>query len=207
MPQCRRHVGADRRRRPHHRRRGLLVGRADALAGCRRVAREWVVTNIDNNVYALLIAGGVGLVAGFLIAVVVNRSATAPLVEVERGTVVSLLITGGALLAGWWLIRNWDDFSTRAHGIAAVLMFVFLIGAVGGVAVMHRDNPQRVWFPAYASVAVLMAVGGVLIWATGVFGDHNVFALEGYEIVLFAAYWIIQTIENWDEKVVDTAPS
>lgn len=168
---------------------------------------SWVVTNIDNNVYALLIAGGIGLVVGFVITMVVNRSATAPFDQIEKGTVVSLAVTAVALLVGWWLIRNWDDFYTQAHGIAAVLMFVFLIGAVAGVAATHRKESNKGWFPAYVTVALLMALGGVLIWTTRVFGDHTVFALEAYEITLFAVYWIIQTIENWDEKVVVTPPA
>lgn len=166
----------------------------------------WVVTNIDNNVSALLITGAVGLVAGAVVAMAVSRSPTAPFTRVERGTAVSLGVTALALLVGWWLLQYWDHFYTRAHGIAAVLMFVFLIGAVGGVAYHHRDEPAQAWFPAYATVAGLMAIGGVLIWTTRVFGDHTVFALEAYEIALFAVYWVIQTIENWSERVVD-APS
>jgi hypothetical protein len=167
---------------------------------------DWVVTNINNNVYALLIAGGIGLGLGLIIAIAVNRSATAPVDRVETGTVVSLAVTAAALLVGWWMIRYWDDFYTRAHGIAAVLMFVFLIGAVGGVAIAHWRESSKGWFPAYTAVALLMFFGGLLIWTTRIFGAHTVFALEAYEIALFAVYWIIQTAENWTERVVDTTP-
>jgi hypothetical protein len=45
-----------------------------------------------------------------------------------------------------------------------------------------------------------MVLGGVVIATTRIFGDHTVFALEAYEIVFFAFYWIVQTAEIWNEK-------
>lgn len=162
---------------------------------------NWVVTNIDNNFYALLIAGGIGLGVALIIAVVVNRSVLAPF-EVERGTSVSLAVTALALLFGWWLIQNWGDFNTRAHGFAAVLMFVFLIGAIIVQAIEHRDEQGKWWFRIYTTVATLMILGAILIWWTRIFDEHTVFALEAYEIAFFAFYWIVQTAENWNEKVV-----
>jgi len=166
---------------------------------------DWVLTNIDNNFYALLIAGGIGLAVAAAVAMMVNRSVRAPLVIGERGTRVSLAITGLLLLLGWWLIQNWDEFNTRAHGYAAVFMFVFLVGAVIAKAAEHWSKRDEAWFWIYAAVAVLMVVGGILIPTTRIFGDHTVFALESYEIVFFAIYWIVQTAENWSETVVRAA--
>ena len=91
-----------------------LPGRADFVA------------TIDNNFYALLIAGAVGLGVAFIIAVLVNESVRAPFEKVEKGTSLSLLVSAVALLGGWWLIENWSDFYSKAHGYAAVAMFVFL---------------------------------------------------------------------------------
>ncbi len=165
----------------------------------------WVVTNIDNNFYALLIAGGVGLAVAAGIAMVVNRSVRAPLAMGERGTRLSLAITGLLLLFGWWLIQNWDDFNTQAHGYAAVLMFVFLVCAVVAKVIEHWKERDEGRFWIYAAIAALMVLGGILIPTTRVFGDHTVFALEAYEIAFFAIYWSVQTAENWNEKVVTTA--
>lgn len=166
----------------------------------------WVVRNIDNNIDALLIAGGFGLLVAAGIAMVVTRSVRAPITRGGRGTRVSLAITAAALLAGWWLVENWDEFTTRAHGFAALLMFLFLIGAIVVKVVEHRDERDEPWFWIYAAVAALMILGGVLITTTRVFEDHTVFALEAYEIALFAVYWIVQTAENWNEEVITMEP-
>jgi hypothetical protein len=162
---------------------------------------EWVVTNIDNNIYTLLIAGFIGLGIALITAMAVDPKA--PIDRRERGTWVSLGITFLALLFGWWLIRNWADFNTRAHGSAAVLMFAFLIAAIVVQAIEHRRAQDKRFFWVYTAVAALMTVGGILIPATRIFDEHTVFALEAYEIGFFAVYWIVQTIENWSEKVAD----
>jgi hypothetical protein len=165
---------------------------------------DWVVANIDNNIYALLIAGGFGLIVAAIIAItamVVNRSMRAPIEKGERGTWLSLAVTALVLLLVWWSIRNWADFDTRAHVIAAVLMFVFLIGAIVVKVVDHRNERGKVWFWVYAAIAALMILGGILIPWTRIFDEHTSFALEAYEIAFFAVYWIVQTAENWNEKV------
>jgi hypothetical protein len=153
------------------------------------------VTNIDNNFYALLIAGAIGLVVAVVIAMMVKGSIRAPL-EFERGTSRSLAVTALVMLFGWWLIQNWSDFITRARGFAAVFMFVFLGGAIIIKAIDHRREPNKVWFRAYRAIASLMILGGIFIPITRTFDEHTVFALEAYEIVLFAAYWIVQTAEK-----------
>jgi len=161
---------------------------------------NWVVTNIHNNFYALLIAGAIALGVALILARVVKGSIRG-LLKVDR-TSMSLLVTGLALLFGWWLIQNWSDFNTRAHGFAAVLFFVFLIAAIVVKAVDHWHRRERAWFWIYATVAALMILGALLIPTTRVFDEHTVFALEAYEITLFAIYWIAQTAENWHEEVV-----
>lgn len=163
---------------------------------------NWVVANIENNFYALLIAGGIGLILAAMIAVAVNRgSIRAPVEKLGWGTSVSLIFTAAALLVGWWLVRNWSDFYTDAHGYAATIMFVFLIFAIIAVVWEHRKKRDNVWFWFYTAVAALMILGGILIPTTRIFGEHTVFALEAYEIVLFGVYWGIQTAEKWGQPV------
>jgi hypothetical protein len=164
----------------------------------------WVVTNIDNNVAALLIAGGVGLAVSLGLAVLAARGARKPVRGSIRGSVdtatrLSLAATAVILLTGWWLSANWSDFDTKAHGYAAVLMFVFLIAAMIARAWPQGEPPR--FTQRYMIPAALMIVGGAVIVLTRVFGDHTVFALEAWEIFWFAWYWIAQTWENWDEIV------
>jgi hypothetical protein len=167
---------------------------------------NWVVTNIDNNFHALLIAGAVGLIVAAIITVVVNRNVLAPVQGVDLWTSLSLGVTAIVLVLAWLLIRYWSDFYTRAHGFAAFAMFGFLIGAIIAVAREHWQEREKWPFRWYTAVAVLMVLGGVLIWRTRFFGEHTVFALEAYEIALFAVYWGIQTAEKWDEKVKPSTP-
>jgi len=165
---------------------------------------EWVVTNIDNNYYGLLIAGAIGLVVAAIIAIAVTRNVLAPVTEGRRGTRVSLLITAVVLLLAWWLIQSWEDFNTRAHGWAAVLMFGFLILAIIANVREQRQKRNVSWSLGYLVVAGLMILGAIIIPWSRIFGDHTVFALEAWEIALFAVYWLVQTKESWQEEVTES---
>ena len=161
---------------------------------------NWVVTNVDNNFSALLIAGALGLSLAFILTIVLNRSLRAPIERVQKGTWISLAVTAAAIVVAWWLIESWGDFYQRAHGFAALLMFVFLIGAVIGKALQNRAQGSA-YFPIYSALAVIMPLGGVAIAFLRIGDRHTVFVLEAFEIVLFAVFWVFQTVESWDERV------
>lgn len=162
---------------------------------------EWVVTNIANNIAALLVAGAIGLVVAALLAVLVRQGILGESQQIDPRTAVGLGITAAVLLAVWLLSLYWTSFNTRAHGFAAIAMFVFLAFAVITEALHHREDANRRLFVTYLTIAILMVVGALIIWLTRVFQDHTVFALEAYEITLFAVYWLVQTAEKWDEDV------
>lgn len=174
-----------------------LPKEADELAG-------WVVTNIQNNFNALLIAGAIGLVVALMIAVVTARLADQTIIvtfrRVDLATRISLFGTGAALLLGWSLSVFWDDFDTKAHGWSAVAMFGFLILAILFRAWSYRQQNEPVW-RVYVGIAILMVVGAAVIVGTRVFGRHTVFWLETWEIFWFLAYWLAQTVRNWRETV------
>jgi hypothetical protein len=167
----------------------------------------WVVRNIDNNFHALLIAGIVGLIAGGVIAVattiVAHKTISESVERVEEGTGYSLTAAAVALVIGFLLIRNWGDFFTRAHGFAAVGMFLALIASIVLKIWRQREElaPRKTLFRVYLGVAILMIAGGVVIWLTRVFGDYTVLWLEGWEISLFAIYWLTQTVQYWNEQI------
>ncbi|MEA2900312.1 MAG: hypothetical protein QOH36_199 [Actinomycetota bacterium] len=162
------------------------------------------ISTVNNNFDALLLAGAVGLALALFVAIVVNRNLR-PLAEVEKGTKRSLFVTAVFLFMGWWLNGNWTEFYSLAHGYAAVTMFGLLTLAVGGRAFQHRNKSSKSYLIIYSSIALLMAFGGVVIWLFEIGGDYTTFWLEAFEIVLFAAFWSVQTVENWDEEVVASA--
>jgi len=108
-----------------------------------------------------------------------------------------VFLVGGAGLFVWW-----DDFNTRAHGIAAVLMFLFLALAVGGNAWTRRNDPgPRTYFWLYASIAAAMVLAAAIMFPLGSSWRHMVLVLEATEITLFAIFWLVQTKEHWGETV------
>jgi hypothetical protein len=167
---------------------------------------DWVVAHIDNNFHALLIAGALGLAATAVIALWLNRQDFIGAARAQYWTTASLIGTGVALLAAWWMITYWGGFYARAHVYAAFAMFNLLIAAIVFVTIDTRHR-RPYWWKWYAGVAVLMVLGAAFIGLSNVFGEHKVLVLEAYEIILFGIYWSIQTAEKWDEHVRDTGPT
>ncbi len=159
----------------------------------------WVTANIDNNITALLIAGIAGLVVAAIIAMIATRDLFAVAQVGDAGTRRGLLAAMVLLLLGGALFLAWDDFDTRAHGYAAILMFVALAAAVIANAVEHRRGGNALWFRWYAAIGALMVVGGLALGFLGGEWRHCILVLEMTEITLFAAFWLVQTAEHWGE--------
>ncbi|HSP27449.1 MAG TPA: hypothetical protein VLN74_02785 [Ilumatobacteraceae bacterium] len=162
----------------------------------------WVTANIDNNITALLITG----IAGLLVAAVIASIATSNIKAVAEVGDIGLRLGLAAamvfLLVGTGLFILWDDFNTRAHGIAAVLMFFFLALAVGGNAWDRRGDPApRTYVWLYAATAAGMVIAPAIMFPLGSNWRHMVLVLEATEITLFAVFWLVQTREHWDETI------
>jgi hypothetical protein len=163
---------------------------------------SWVVANIDNNITALLITGIVGLVVAAVIASIATRNLKAVAEVGDLGMRIGLLAAMVFLVVGGVLFVVWDDFDTRAHGIAAVLMFLFLALAVGGNAWVRRDDPApRTYFWLYTAIAAAMLIAPAVMFPLGPGWSHMVLVLEATEITLFAVFWLVQTKEHWRETV------
>jgi hypothetical protein len=165
------------------------------------VLAPWVVANIDNNIEALLITGFAGLVIAALIATYARRSITA-IAEVgdlgmRLGLAGTMVLIVAAALAHWL----WDGFATNAHDLAAYAMFGALGLAVGSNALQaRRESGMERYVWAYSSIAAGMVLALVVLlffrsWS------HWVLVLEAIEITLFAAFWLVQTVQHWDETV------
>jgi hypothetical protein len=161
-----------------------------------------VVANIDNNIVALLITGIAGLLVAALIASIATSNVKAVAEVGDVGMRLGLLAAMVFLLVGAGLFIWWDGFETRAHGIAAVLMFSFLALAVGRNAWDRRaEREPRTYFWLYTAIAGAMVVAPLIMIPLRSGWDHMVLVLEATEIALFAAFWLVQTREHWGETV------
>jgi hypothetical protein len=160
----------------------------------------WVVANIDNNITALIITGIVGLVVAAVVATIAARDLRA---IAQVGPVrmrLGLLSAMAFLVVGAVVFALWDDFDTRAHGLAAVAMFLALAAAVGLNAWQRRRDPRaRVYVWTYGSIAAAMVLSAAVIVPFGSDWTHMVLVLEGVQILLFALFWLVQTREHWHE--------
>ena len=154
----------------------------------------WVVANIDNNVWALLIIGFVGIIAWAVIVAGGLRAifqSGSPILR--RGFLATVAFLVLVLLA----FLFWDDFYDRAHGLAAVGLFLFLAVAVLLNAREVYDVPgKKAFFVAYVVILAAMILAALPL----LFSDweHNVLIVEASEILLFGVFWSVQTVELWN---------
>lgn len=169
---------------------------------------------VKNNTVALFL--------GFLIAFLAAATLAGQLGRMSRANRVGLGLSALVLAIGLGWYHFWNDvFQRRAHGAAAVAMFVAIWLAVmvnadfPGVirkllAVLYRwlrvpepshsdDSIHATRFRRwYRATAVVMALAGVVLGLAVRAGvNHAVFWLEVAEIVPFAGFWLLQTIEGW----------
>lgn len=164
---------------------------------------EWVVRNIANNFGALAIAGVIGLVVAIALAVHDKRKGKTTK-QTERNMRTSAMISGAILLIFVVLMIRWEYFKVFAHHLAAGSMFVALNVAVIATARWERSERKlfgwryKQW---YRCLAWLMSVGGLVVWGLAALTvAHHVLVIEAWEIVMFALFWIVQTVDNWREK-------
>jgi hypothetical protein len=161
----------------------------------------WVVANIDGNMKALIYAGLFGLIVAFLIALLANGGPVKLAKNVEPGTHFGLALALAIVVFGWWAFHYWDGFETHAHSYSAIAMFGFLAIAIASNALQRRKDPPKVYFWLYSAIAALMVGSGAVMLALQSHFDHMVFVLEATEITLFAAFWLVQTKELWDDTI------
>jgi hypothetical protein len=178
----------------------------------RRTVPAELVPAVENNVAALLVLGVVGLTFATATAAKDGSSAAAH----RRGLAVA-----GGLLVGLavWFGTGRQSFLEYGHYAAAVPMFGLIVGVAvvnarhaRGDAVMARlaaATYRRAYGAIAAAMGVTIVVAGVL-FALDSAGHRPVaswlFWVEVVLLALFAAFWVFQTAENWDEGLPDGAP-
>lgn len=159
---------------------------------------EYVVTeSIRNNVLAVLVAGA----AAQAVTVVLARRAgpvppSRPVVRIARVGGWAVIVLGAAAF-----VLFPSEFDSYGHDVAAVTMFVVIIGVVVTNAVSARTaGLSSRYARAYAAVAVAMVVtlaavvlGQLLMPDWG----HAVLVVEALLVAEFATFWGFQTAELW----------
>ena len=185
----------------------------------RRSIPDELVPAVENNVWAILVLGAAGLVAGYV---------TLPdPVAAERRAAVAGLMAGLAVWLGFaaWFLLGRSSFLELGHYLAAIPMFLLL----AGVATVNARNAASRQQSAvvglrptqYRGLYYLVAVGmvSVLVVAVVLFtvqavGDVGLpsawlFVVEALLLGLFVVFWLAQTAENWrlGSAVVDQVPA
>lgn len=160
-----------------------------------------VLPDVAVGMLALSVIGALAVVAAVVLGVL-QRSLT------PGGGVA--LVAAGVLVAagtGWWAI--WPSTFVAGAHYAATLGFFVLIAAVSTLAALRPSarttRNRRLLRVLYAAIAAGI-VGVLLVLAALVFrpdagtsGTSSVFAGEAVALALFAIFWVVQTVEMWDD--------
>jgi hypothetical protein len=168
------------------------------------LATSDIPSTVANAMPALFVTGAVvGMVALFI----ARREGALPAMSTwTRG---GLLLTVLVLSAGVvWFVTDRDSFLRRGHGAAAVPTFLAVVAVVWFNARDVQQAIRQETLPPqrnrYVAVYRLIAIGMfttlaatvVINLATG--STSLVFWVEVVLLVLFALFWVVQTVELWN---------
>lgn len=150
-----------------------------------------VLPGVQTSIGALLLAGALATAVRLAVR---RRTALTPVERVVRAAAGLALAALGVLF-----LLDAERFATTAHDLAAVGLFL----ATAAVVLLHgfaaRAASAR-WARAYSAlgVALLLALATVVaLRATVPTWRHAVLVTEAALVGLFAAYWVLQTVELW----------
>lgn len=100
-----------------------------------------------------------------------------------------------------------EPFLRNAHHVAAISLFGFVflnvwLNAVQRYLTKRGAGVRARRFNLYAQIGVLMAADAlahVVLWQAGF--EHWIFTIEASLIALFAVFWLVQTVERWDNGI------
>ena len=163
-----------------------------------------VPAGVANNMPALFVTG---LVVGAVTLVIARRESGGLRLSTPNrlGLGLTLLVLGSGV--AWFLVAR-DSFLDRGHDAAAIPMFLAVIAVVWlnardvqhAVAEGAVPSTRGRYVPVYRGIAVGMFVAlGVTVAITLLTGSTSlVLWVEVVLIALFAAFWVVQTVELWD---------
>lgn len=173
----------------------LEVAPTDTCAHSNVPTETQLVTALNNNIFALLI--GASVMVG--VTALLRRPGGRPFSP-------SLVVAGAIGLVAWILyFADRGALRQHAHIVCAVTLFVGIVLVAlihtGWVPKLDEEaqppaQPFLVW---YRGIVVVMVASFIVIGIIA-FTDkfaHTIFWLETTVILLFAVYWVVQTVEQW----------
>jgi small-conductance mechanosensitive channel len=157
---------------------------------------------ITNNVWAVVIT----LVIARVVSWSLYRGTNTTQPKSVWGTVSMYLLRVILAVGLIALIFFRNLFDSKAHGYAAVIMFLAIIATAGTTAflVSRQDDaksPHRhLYYVFYVGIAAAMIVTLIAVVVLHLVLDswnHWVIVVETALILEFTVYWVIQTIELW----------
>ena len=159
---------------------------------------------VVNNMAALFVTG---VVVGLVTVAIARseRSVAGLSVADRRGIALSVAVLAAGLV---WFLVDRDGFVAHGHAAAAVPMFLAVVGVVWlnaqdvQKAVRQGSMPpsRRRVVHVYRGIAVgmLLALGVTVALSTLTGSTSVVLWVEVVLITLFAAFWVVQTVELWN---------
>ncbi|WP_380128813.1 hypothetical protein [Dactylosporangium cerinum] len=164
--------------------------------------------NVENNMFALLVLGGLGILATVVIVARERRPGRHGR-STWIGIAVAVLVYASALGS---FVAAEDRFIDTAHYVAALGLFACILAVVVINARRHQQErspdapPAQLPRNRYSVIAlVLIGATGLLLvlWLTGVL---TLFWLEIIVAGLFAVFWTVQTIEQIPAETAEPPP-
>jgi hypothetical protein len=162
---------------------------------------------VRNNIWSLIVITVISSLTAALLkrrAVAANSDA----IPGARAIVVSVVCAGIVLAELTLFLVLPDRFIALSHGIAASTMVAGVIAVMVFSALRVADRHDGASAAGYQRTYIGLAVVlGILLGLTVLVGltvpdfDHVILVAEVIIIVLFGAYWVVQTKELWNLQV------
>lgn len=175
----------------------------DGCPGGGRCVPPEVVSTVANNAVSVASIVLLGAIAAGVLARVQGTGSRG--VAVTIGVVLAL-VGGGAA----WAFVDPPGFLGLAHTVVAVAFFA-LVAVVAGLAAWrpqtrgrHRSAVRTVYAAVAVGISATLAVllGALVLAGTGAVdlrGFPVVLLGEAAALLLFLVFWVVQTVELWDE--------
>lgn len=173
------------------------IARAKLIAGTKVQAHD--------NLKAVLIAGSAAVAfAAVVLAITQLDHKSRERTQHQVSRIALLVATLAAVLVGWSLLASGRIL--KWHAVAAVWMFVMLglASLWSGITLWwfnHKaERPAghwRLFAGCYVAIAAAMVIAGIIIKTRSEPWRCRILVLEIIEIGLFAAMWIVQSVERW----------